>query len=220
MTMTQQHEQPIRQWSKRTSHPVLFGLWGPLLSAFGALALASGCGAGTDRAAGGANDGATGSGGVAPIDGIEVEPVGPYIHVLADLDYPVPAPSGGDHPPSPYLLNCGVYDGAVPDELVVHSLEHGAVWIALGPAATAADHQAAAELADQHGKVIVSDVPDLPDAIDLVAWSVRLRVDSMTDERAEQFVRRLIDAPSAPEAGAGCTGAVGDPPTPPTLPTG
>lgn len=174
---------------------------------FVALALAAGCG--------GSN---TGGSDVAAPDGVEIEPVGPYIHVLADLDYPRPAPSGGDHTPAPYWLNCGVYDGVVPDELAVHSLEHGAVWIALGPTAADADRTTAAALAAEFEKVIVSDVPDLPDAVELVAWEHRLRLDHLADDRAPAFLRALIDAPTAPEAGALCAQALGDPPTPPALP--
>lgn len=153
------------------------------------------------------------------IEGLVQEPVGDYTHVLADLDYPNPAPSGGDHPPSPYWLTCGVYEGEVPDELAVHSLEHGAVWIALGPASTPADREEAAALADGR-KVIVSDVADLPNPVELVAWGVRLPLDSATDPRAAQFVDEFIDRQgSGPEAGLSCA-SIGSPPTPPTLPSG
>lgn len=151
----------------------------------------------------------------AGIEGVETERIGDYVHALGDFDYDRPAPSGGDH--GPYLVTCGVYEGQVPDELVVHSLEHGAVWIALGPASTEADREAAADLADGR-KVIVSDVPDLPDPVEVVAWGVRLRLDAATDPRAEAFVEQFVDGPTAPEAGFGCEN-LGDPPTPPTLPT-
>ena len=151
-----------------------------------------------------------------PIEGLVMERVGDYTHVLADLDYPNPAPSGGDHPPAPYWLTCGVYDGSVPDELAVHSLEHGAVWIALGPDSTADDRSAAEDLAEAN-KVIVSDVPDLPNPVEMVAWGVRLPLDSADDERAVAFVDEFVDAPTAPEAGSSCT-SVGEPPTPPILP--
>ena len=110
-----------------------------------------------------------GSGGGGDIEGLVIERIGPYEHVLADLDYDDPAPSGGDHLLAPYWLNCGVYEGEVPDELAVHSLEHGAVWIALGPDSTAADRERAAELAEGR-KVFVSDEPDLADPVQLVAW--------------------------------------------------
>lgn len=152
------------------------------------------------------------------IDGLVIERVGDYNHVLADLVYPQPAPSGGDHPPSPYSLTCGAYDGEVPEELVVHSLEHGAVWIALGPDSTE-DDRAAAEALAEDAKVIVSEVPELPNPVELVAWGVRLPLEEATDERAAAFVETFVDGPDAPEAGSSCE-AVGEPPSPPALPSG
>ena len=151
------------------------------------------------------------------IQGVEVERVGDYVHALGDLDYPVCAPSGGDHAPPPYWLTCAVYEGVVPDELAVHSLEHGAVWIALGPDSTDADRAAATALADGR-KVFVSDVADLPDPVELVAWGFRLRLDTASDPRAEQFIQAFVDAATAPEPGASCQ-SLGDPPNPPDLPT-
>jgi hypothetical protein len=154
-----------------------------------------------------------------PIDGVLTERIGEYDHLVDDLEYDRPAPSGGDHLPSPGWLNCGVYEGAVPDELAVHSLEHGAVWIALGPASTDDDRDTAVELVDTApGRVIVSDVPDLANPVELVAWGFRLPLDSAGDERAAAFVEQYVDRSSAPEAGASCEGAFGDPPVPPPLP--
>jgi hypothetical protein len=172
------------------------------------------CGGGTDDSAAGASDATTG----AQIDGLVTERVGDYTHLLGHIAYEDPAPSGGDHPPAPYWLTCGTYEGAVPSELAVHSLEHGAVWIALGPDSTPEDRAAAAELAAGR-KVIVSDVTELPDPVQLVAWGFRLPLEAATDERAAAFVERFVDAASAPEATASCA-SVGEPPTPPALPEG
>jgi len=152
----------------------------------------------------------------ADIPGLVVERIGPYEHVIADLHYDQPAPSGGDHLPSPYWLNCGVYEGSVPEELAVHSLEHGAVWIALGPDSNDADRERATELADGR-KVFVSDVSGLADPVQLVAWGLRLPLASLDDPRAEQFVDAFIDGSGAPEAGSSCSSPLGDPPEPPVL---
>jgi hypothetical protein len=179
------------------------------------LALAGLAGCGDD--AGGDQDGSTN----ADLEGVQIERVGEYDHLVADLDYDRPAPSGGDHLPAPAWLNCGVYEGEVPDELVVHSLEHGAVWIALGPASTEADRAAAIDLVAGHeGRVVVSDVPDLGNPVELVAWGVRLPLDRADDPRAAAFLDTYVDAQGAPEAGAPCSDAFGDPPTPPPLPLG
>jgi len=166
------------------------------------------------------DDGGAEAGSV-PIEGVLVERVGDYEHPEADLDYDDPAPSGGDHLPAPKWLNCGVYEGEVPDELAVHSLEHGAVWVALGPDATGGDRDAAAGLADRApGRVFVSDVPDLAHPVELVAWGLRLPLDAAYEDRAAAFVDEYVDVSSAPESGLACAGGFGEPPVPPDLPLG
>jgi hypothetical protein len=162
-----------------------------------------------------------GGGTTVALEGVVTERVGDYVHVRddVDLDYPTPAPSGGDHLFGNTWATCGAYDGQVPDELVVHSLEHGAVWIALGPDSTAEDRELAVETAEGR-RVIVSDVPDLPNPVELVAWGFRLPLESVADPRTEAFIDEFLDAPTAPEAGAPCEGAFGEPPNPPDLPAG
>jgi hypothetical protein len=170
---------------------------------------------------GGNGDDDAGSSAAADLSGVIVERVGEYTHAERDFDYPNPAPSGGDHLHAPAWLNCGVYEGQVPDELAVHSLEHGAVWVALGPDATADDRAVAVELADRApDRVFVSDVPDLPHPVELVAWGFRLPLESASDPAAAAFVDTYVDASSAPEAGASCGGSAigGTPPVPPPLP--
>jgi hypothetical protein len=176
------------------------------------LVLFAACGDGADDSP----DDGDGAAVEAQIDGLVEERVGDYTHLLGHIAYEEPAPSGGDHPPAPYWITCGAYDGEVPAELVVHSLEHGAVWIALGPDSTPEDRAAAEELADGR-KVIVSDVADLANPVEVVAWGFRLPLESVSDERAERFVDRFVDAPTAPEAGLSCA-SEGSPPTPPTWP--
>ena len=178
-------------------------------------------GMGLAACGGGDGDDGDASGPDESVEGVQTERIGDYVHVNAGvpLEYPVPAPSGGDHLFHATWLTCGVYDGEVPDPLVVHSLEHGAVWIALGPESNPEDRELAVELADGR-KVVVSDVPDLPNPVELVAWGFRLPLESVSDPRTDAFIEEFIDAPTAPEAGAPCEGAIGTPPNPPDLPTG
>jgi hypothetical protein len=169
----------------------------------------------------GSDGGSDGGGDADALAAVEIERVGDYTHVNADLDYPNPAPSGGDHWFAPNWVNCGVYEGEIPDEFAVHSLEHGAVWIALGPGSTDADREAATALAgEQPSRIFVSDVPDLPSPVELVAWGVRLRLESADDPAAADFVDEYVDAGSAPEAGLTCSDSPvgGTPPVPPQLP--
>lgn len=190
----------VRFCGKRTVLPFSFVL----------LVLFAACGGETDDPGASSAD--------ADLSAVVVERIGPYEHLLGDIAYDDPLPSGGDHAPPPYWLTCGVYDGEVPPELAVHSLEHGAVWIGLGPDATDDDRAAATALAEREA-VIVSDVPGLEAPVELVSWGRRLTLESAEDPRADEFIETFVDADDAPEPGASCE-ALGQPPRPPELPTG
>ncbi|MCA1688251.1 MAG: DUF3105 domain-containing protein, partial [Actinobacteria bacterium] len=63
---------------------------------------------------------------------VQTYDVGPGgAHTEADVDYAQTPPAGGEH--NPVWQNCGFYEEPVRDELAVHSLEHGAVWITYLP---------------------------------------------------------------------------------------
>ena len=52
-------------------------------------------------------------------------------HTTDPVTYAQTPPVGGDH--NPTWLNCGVYTAPVKNELAVHALEHGAVWVTYDP---------------------------------------------------------------------------------------
>src|SRR5262249_23033682 len=52
-------------------------------------------------------------------------------HVEGPVSYPLNPPVGGNH--APLWQNCGFYEEPVGSAHAVHSLEHGAVWIAYRP---------------------------------------------------------------------------------------
>src|SRR4051812_19108231 len=141
------------------------------------------------------------------IPGVQVERAAGRSHRQGHIDYPTHPPSGGNHNPAP--LTCGFYDQQPPDEFAVHSLEHGAVWVAFDPSTSAADVQTLRAFAKQD-HVIVSPYAAMDAPITLVAWEHRLEVQTAGDPRIAQFVQEYANGSQAPERGSACRG-VGQP---------
>jgi hypothetical protein len=150
--------------------------------------------------------GGSGGGGNPPADipGVVLERAASHNHRQGAIDYQgKKPPSGGDHNPVP--LTCGFYTQQPPNENAVHSLEHGAVWIAFDPATPTADVQILKAFATQD-HVIVSPYAGMDAPITLVAWEHRLELQSVTDPRLKQFVDAYRNASTAPEPGFACAG--------------
>ncbi len=65
--------------------------------------------------------------------------------VTTDVSYPMAPPTGGDHHPDWQNCEGNAYGKPVPAENVVHSLEHGAVWVTYTDKTRAADVKTLAE---------------------------------------------------------------------------
>jgi hypothetical protein len=135
-------------------------------------------------------------------------------HVNVPVQYPQDPPVGGPH--APQWQNCGFYDGAIPNELVVHSMEHGAAWIAYRPDLPAAQLDVLRRLArDPAGKgyVLVTPYPTLPAGVPVVAsaWGTQLRLGRFDEGALRSFVATYANGPQTPEKGAPCSGGVGQP---------
>jgi hypothetical protein len=141
--------------------------------------------------------------GVQSYDGLTQE------HVTGDVDYPQSPPVGGDH--DPRWQNCGVYDTPVRNENAVHSLEHGAVWLAYRPDLAADQVEVLRAFARGHTHILVSPYEGLTEAVVTTAWGTQLRLDSVIDPRLALFVATYEEGPQTPELGVTCSGAVGSP---------
>ena len=132
-------------------------------------------------------------------------------HKSGPLTYPQTPPVGGNH--SPTWQNCGVYDHQVALETAVHSLEHGAVWIAYRPDLATADVQKLRDLL--RGKAYTLLAPyqfgALSKPIVAVAWGVRLQLERADDPRLALFVTKYANRPDGPEPAAPCVGGTGNP---------
>ena len=145
-----------------------------------------------------------------PPEGVKSFEVGPGgRHTEGDVDYAHSPPVGGEH--NPIWQNCGFYDKPVTDELAVHSLEHGAVWITHQPDLPRDHVERLRALAQGHTYALVSPYPGLDPPVAASAWGKQLRLRSASDPDLERFIRAYGQSAPAPEPGAPCTGGVGQP---------
>ena len=124
-------------------------------------------------------------------------------HVITEVDYPQAPPVGGPH--NPIWLNCGTYEDSVPNENAVHSLEHGAVWVAYRPDLPVEDVDSLRALGPDTFTVL-SPYDGLSSPVVISAWGRQLAVDSVDDPRIREFIAEYRLGGISPEAGASCTG--------------
>lgn len=121
---------------------------------------------------------------------------------------PLP-PVGGTH--HDIWQNCGIYDEPLLAENVIHSMEHGAVWINYQPDLPDEDIVYLQELVRGQGYLILSPYPGLKSPVVMTAWGIQLELDSVEDNRVEEFIDRYQVGPQTPERGATCSDGVGQP---------
>lgn len=124
-------------------------------------------------------------------------------HQSGPLQYEVLPPVGGDHNGAWQNCQGTVYDAPIANEHAVHSLEHGAIWVAYNPDTLPADQVSElTSLVEGSDKLFLSPFPELDAPISLQAWGYQLKVDSASDPRVNEFIRTLrvnasIEGPSA-----------------------
>jgi hypothetical protein len=142
-------------------------------------------------------------------DRLELYPDLEATHTETRVSYDQSPPVGGPH--NPAWLNCGVYDEPQQNENVVHTLEHGAVWIAYDPETTTdAEIAALVELAPDTYTVI-SPYEGLGDAKAISAWGAQLLFTDVEDPAVEDFLTEFWRSADSPEPNAPCTGALDGP---------
>ncbi|MCQ3973459.1 MAG: hypothetical protein DPW09_08450 [Anaerolineae bacterium] len=136
-------------------------------------------------------------------------------HSEEAIAYNQDVPVGGEH--GAIWLNCGIYDRPVSKENVVHSLEHGAVWLAYRPDLPSDQVEVLRHLTRQQNRrlgnpyVILAPKIGLDAPIVATAWQVQLKLESATDERLVQFLRQYWKGLFTPEPEKDCTDGTGQP---------
>jgi len=126
-------------------------------------------------------------------------------HKDGALDYDTVPPVGGTH--NPRWLACDVYDEPVPNEVAVHSLEHGAVWFTHAPDLPEEQIERLAELAAEDQEyVLISPMEGLASPVVAVAWGVTLELPDAQDERLQAFLKQYAGGGQGGEPGAPCRG--------------
>lgn len=145
-----------------------------------------------------------------PSRGIEGVVVTEYRPMHAKKDqrvaYDEAPPYGGAH--APVWADCAgtVYDRAVANENMIHSLEHGAVWIAYDPErVTGPALDGLATKVDGQPYLMLSPYPGLDRPVSVQSWGHRLKLDRPDDPRIDLFIAALRDNPyTTPEPSAPC----------------
>jgi Protein of unknown function (DUF3105) len=139
-------------------------------------------------------------------EGVVAFTIPSHNHTEAPLEYDHFPPAGGDHFPVP--ATCGFYSTEVPPlELIVHGLEHGAIWVAYRSDVPEDQLDSLRELATQETKFIATPFDEMDSSITVTAWARQLPLDNVGDPRLRQFIDAYRNGPEAPEPGAPCQGA-------------
>lgn len=103
-------------------------------------------------------------------------------------------PTSGDHWPDP--ANWGLYTESLPDEQLVHNLEHGGIWISYKDI-QALDEEIGKKLetvADKFPQaVIITERPENETPFAIASWGRLYTSDTFDQEFAENFIRANIN---------------------------
>lgn len=137
---------------------------------------------------------------------VQTYPAGQHVTGTQRVAYQQSPPFGGRHDNAWASCNGVVYPEPVRSENLVHSLEHGSVWIAYNP-----DQVSGPALDVLRAKVenqpytVMSPYPGLDQPISLQSWGHQLKLDDADDPRIDQFIRALrLNQYQYPEPGASC----------------
>ena len=127
-------------------------------------------------------------------------------HVAGAVKYKESPAVGGAH--NPGWQPCGVYTGPISEELAVHSLEHGAVWMTYRPDITYDQLGEIRKISAGNPYILVSPRLGQKEIVIMTAWNRQLKgITSLSDPKIKRFITAFVQGPQTPEPGASC-GAV------------
>lgn len=121
-----------------------------------------------------------------------------HIPVGSRVDYNSNPPTSGDHWPEPAAW--GAYREPLPDELVVHNLEHGGTWLSYRDLDDRSVARLEAIAAEYPQAVIVTPRPANDSPVVAASWGRLLRLDTVDEEAIVRFVRANLNRSPEPFA--------------------
>jgi len=125
-------------------------------------------------------------------------------HVWGPQKYTMSPPVAGNHNQNWQRCQGDVYPAAIASEHALHSMEHGAVWIAYNPDLPAAQVETLAKKVRGKDYMLMAPYPGLDKPISLQAWGFQLKVDNASDKRIDEFIKALRQNASL-ESGTPCS---------------
>jgi hypothetical protein len=106
-------------------------------------------------------------------------------------------PTSGPHYASP--VRADVYDQELPDENLVHNLEHGHIWLSYRDASDQEAIDLATEIQSQYPRwVVVTHRPDNNNRLVAASWLRLLVLDELNEDQIQAFILRYRNR--APES--------------------
>jgi hypothetical protein len=136
-------------------------------------------------------------------------------HTSGTLSYADSPPVSGEHAPNP--APCGVHGEPIPNELMVHTLEHGSVGLLYDPVEVELDQirrlEAIVEDYDDH-MFSMPYLGELNKPVVVAAWGHTMELDDVDADSIEQFIEEFRNGGDAPEKGTPCDHQEAEPFTP------
>lgn len=95
-------------------------------------------------------------------------------------------PTSGPHYPTP--ANKGVHDSPLPDEILIHNLEHGYIWVAYKPDISQEIKDKLKKFVeDDDWKMVMAPRPQNDAPIALMAWGRHLKLEDFDEDQIKKF---------------------------------
>ena len=134
----------------------------------------------------------------------EFSTAGANQHTAGPVAYEDSPPVSGQHAGSPGP--CGVHDEAMPDETMVHNLEHGSIGLLYRPDLDIEQIRQLEAIVGEYDDHLFS-MPytgEMESPITVAAWAYTMELDEVDEDAINQFIEEFRMGGAAPEAKTDC----------------